>query len=144
MTTTLVTGATSNVGRPLVTDLLDAGVTVRALTRHPGSAGLPAAVQLVTAAADGLRGSIDRVAKLAGTTRTAVYRRVKSRGELVVGLLVHRFGVNPAPDSGELRRDLRLLQEIQLAFFTDPRSPGRPGRGAQRYPRRSRPRHCGV
>jgi AcrR family transcriptional regulator len=64
--------------------------------------------------------SIDRVAKLAGTTRTAVYRRVKSRGELVVGLLAHRFGVNPAPDSGELRRDLRLLQEIQLAFFTDP------------------------
>ena len=64
--------------------------------------------------------SIDRVAKLAGTTRAAVYRRVKSRGDLVVGLLVHRFGIDPAPDSGELLRDLRLLQELQLAFFTDP------------------------
>jgi hypothetical protein len=38
----------------LVTDLVDAGVTVRAVARHRGSAGLPAAVQLVTAAADGL------------------------------------------------------------------------------------------
>ncbi|MGH3767614.1 MAG: TetR-like C-terminal domain-containing protein [Pseudonocardiaceae bacterium] len=64
--------------------------------------------------------SIDRVAKLAETTRTAVYRRVKNRGELVVGLLVQRFGVDPAPDTGDLRRDLRLVQELQLAFFTDP------------------------
>jgi hypothetical protein len=38
----------------LVTDIVDAGVTVRAVTRRPGSAGFPAAVQLVTAAADGL------------------------------------------------------------------------------------------
>jgi AcrR family transcriptional regulator len=64
--------------------------------------------------------SIDRVAKLAGTTRAAVYRRVKSRGELVVGLLIRRFGTDPAPDSGELRRDLGLLQDLQVTFFTDP------------------------
>jgi AcrR family transcriptional regulator len=64
--------------------------------------------------------SIDRIAKLAGTTRAAVYRRVKSRGELVVGLLIRRFGTYPAPDSGELRTDLRLLQDLQRAFFTDP------------------------
>src|SRR5271163_3222263 len=31
-----------------------------------------------------------------------------------------RVGIDPAPDSGELRRDLRLLQELQLAFFNDP------------------------
>jgi nucleoside-diphosphate-sugar epimerase len=55
MTTILVTGATGNVGRPPVTDLVDACVTVRAVARHRGSAGLPAAVQLVTAGADGLR-----------------------------------------------------------------------------------------
>jgi AcrR family transcriptional regulator len=64
--------------------------------------------------------NIDRVAKLAGTTRAAIYRRAKTRGELVVALLVSRFGVDPAPDSGTLREDLRLLQELQRNFFNDP------------------------
>ncbi|WP_211241227.1 TetR/AcrR family transcriptional regulator [Pseudonocardia spinosispora] len=64
--------------------------------------------------------SIDRVAKLAGTTRTAVYRRVSNRGELVVGLLVHRFGSTPARDTGDLGRDLRAVQVLQAAFFSDP------------------------
>ena len=64
--------------------------------------------------------NIDRVAKLAGTTRAAIYRRAKTRGELVVGLLVSRFGVDPAPDSGSLREDLRLIQELQRNFFNDP------------------------
>src|SRR5690349_10170008 len=64
--------------------------------------------------------NIDRVAKLAGTTRAAIYRRAKTRGELVVGLLVTRFGSDPAPDSGELRRDLELLQQLQRDFFSHP------------------------
>src|SRR5580658_4984322 len=64
--------------------------------------------------------NIDRVAKLAGTTRAAIYRRTKTRGELVVGLLISRFGFDPAPDSGELRQDLQLLQQLQRAFFADP------------------------
>jgi AcrR family transcriptional regulator len=64
--------------------------------------------------------NIDRVAKLAGTTRAAIYRRAKTRGELIVGLLVSRFGVDPAPDSGNLRQDLRLIQELQRNFFNDP------------------------
>ncbi|WP_241523502.1 TetR/AcrR family transcriptional regulator [Mycobacterium sp. IEC1808] len=64
--------------------------------------------------------NIDRVAKVAGTTRAAIYRRAKTRGELVVGLLVNRFGVDPAPDSGNLKEDLRLVQELQRAFFNDP------------------------
>ena len=64
--------------------------------------------------------NIDRVAKLAGTTRAAIYRRAKTRGELVVGLLVTRFGSDPAPDSGELRRDLVLLQQLQRDFFSHP------------------------
>jgi AcrR family transcriptional regulator len=64
--------------------------------------------------------NIDRVAKLAGTTRAAIYRRAKSRGELVVALLVSRFGIDPAPDSGNLREDLRLIQELQRHFFVDP------------------------
>jgi AcrR family transcriptional regulator len=64
--------------------------------------------------------NIDRVAKLAGTTRAAIYRRAKTRGELVVTLLVSRFGIDPAPDSGNLREDLRLIQEAQRHFFIAP------------------------
>jgi uncharacterized protein YbjT (DUF2867 family) len=43
----LVTGATGRIGRALVAHLLDAGVPVRALTRRPAEAGLPAAVEVV-------------------------------------------------------------------------------------------------
>jgi AcrR family transcriptional regulator len=64
--------------------------------------------------------NIDRVAKLAGTTRAAIYRRAKTRGELVVGLLVSQFGSDPAPNSGQLRSDLLLLQELQRDFFSHP------------------------
>jgi AcrR family transcriptional regulator len=64
--------------------------------------------------------NIDRVAKFAGTTRAAVYRRAKTPGELVVALLVNRFGIDPAPDSGNLREDLRLIQELQRHFFVAP------------------------
>ena len=43
----LVTGATGRIGREVVAQLLDAGVPVRALTRRPEAAGLPAAVEVV-------------------------------------------------------------------------------------------------
>jgi uncharacterized protein YbjT (DUF2867 family) len=45
--TVLVTGATGNTGRHLVPALLEAGVRVRALVRHPLTAGLPAAVDVI-------------------------------------------------------------------------------------------------
>lgn len=45
--TVLVTGATGNVGRPLVEQLLAAGHRVRALTRDPARAGLPEGTQVV-------------------------------------------------------------------------------------------------
>jgi uncharacterized protein YbjT (DUF2867 family) len=44
----LVTGATGRVGRLVVAELLEAGVPVRALTRRPDAAGLPAAVDVVS------------------------------------------------------------------------------------------------
>jgi uncharacterized protein YbjT (DUF2867 family) len=43
----LVTGATGRIGRAVVSYLLDAGAPVRALTRRPATAGLPAAVDVV-------------------------------------------------------------------------------------------------
>jgi uncharacterized protein YbjT (DUF2867 family) len=42
----LVTGATGNIGRHVVTALLDEGQDVRALTRDPGRSGLPAEVDV--------------------------------------------------------------------------------------------------
>ena len=47
MHSVLVTGATSRVGRAVVDQLLTAGVPVRALTRRPDAARLPAAVEVV-------------------------------------------------------------------------------------------------
>ncbi|ONI75017.1 hydroxylase [Actinosynnema sp. ALI-1.44] len=46
--TILVTGATGNVGRPLVAQLLAAGHSVRALTRDPARADLPRGAEVVT------------------------------------------------------------------------------------------------
>ncbi|WP_123023728.1 NAD(P)H-binding protein [Mycolicibacterium stellerae] len=54
MNTILVTGATGNVGRPLVNQLAEAGVQVRAVTRAPDSAPFPADVEVVGSAAEGI------------------------------------------------------------------------------------------
>lgn len=55
--TILITGATGNVGRPLIDYLLAAGADVRAVSRDPSAADLPAAVQVVASPFDGLRGA---------------------------------------------------------------------------------------
>src|SRR4029450_9098879 len=52
----LVTGATGGVGRAVVAELLGAGVPVRALTREPATAGLPATVDGV----GGVTGALGR------------------------------------------------------------------------------------
>jgi uncharacterized protein YbjT (DUF2867 family) len=53
----VVTGATGNVGRPLVAELLAAGAEVRAVSRRPESAGLPAEVKVFERAADAVNGA---------------------------------------------------------------------------------------
>ena len=55
--TIVVTGATGNVGRPLVAELVAAGAQVRAVTRAPDTAGLPSGVEAVGSAADALPGA---------------------------------------------------------------------------------------
>jgi uncharacterized protein YbjT (DUF2867 family) len=55
--TILVTGATGNVGRPLVAELVAAGARVRAVTRTPKTAGFPSRVEVVGSAADALPGA---------------------------------------------------------------------------------------
>src|SRR5215218_6317759 len=57
MNAILVTGATGNVGRPLVTELVNAGARVRAVTRRPDTARFPDGVEVVTSAAEGVRGA---------------------------------------------------------------------------------------
>ncbi|NTY61528.1 NAD(P)H-binding protein [Mycolicibacterium sphagni] len=53
----VITGATGNVGRPLVEQLVKAGAHVRAVTRRPGEAGFPPGVEEVTDAGEALVGA---------------------------------------------------------------------------------------
>jgi uncharacterized protein YbjT (DUF2867 family) len=55
--TIVVTGATGNVGRPLVSQLVAAGAQVRAVTRTPAAAGFPDGVQAVSSAIEALPGA---------------------------------------------------------------------------------------
>jgi uncharacterized protein YbjT (DUF2867 family) len=53
----VVTGATGNVGRPLVAELVAAGAEVRAVSRQPKSAGLPPEVKVFDTAAVAIPGA---------------------------------------------------------------------------------------
>jgi uncharacterized protein YbjT (DUF2867 family) len=53
----VVTGATGNVGRPLVAELAAAGARVRAVTRTPETAQFPPAVEVVGSIAEALPGA---------------------------------------------------------------------------------------
>ena len=65
--TILVTGATGNVGRQVVQQLINRGADVRALVRNPENANLPASVQIVQGDLldlDSLRGALKGVSTL--------------------------------------------------------------------------------
>jgi len=53
----VVTGATGNVGRPLVDELVRAGAAVRAVSRHPATAGLPGGVAVSESVLSALPGA---------------------------------------------------------------------------------------
>jgi uncharacterized protein YbjT (DUF2867 family) len=86
----LIIGATGNVGRPLVAQLLARGATVRAISRHPATAGLPGGAEVVEAdpsRPDSLDGCFDGV--------TAIFlnaRAVKTAASEVL-TLAERAGV---------------------------------------------------
>lgn len=80
---------------------------------------LDAATELVIA--DGyVATSIDAIARRAGTTRQAVYRRHPSLPHILIAALSRRFGLDPAADTGSLRGDLVAVQRNQVDFFSDP------------------------
>ena len=83
MNTILVTGATGNVGRPLVDQLAAAGAHVRAVTRHPASTEFPPGVEVVASAAAGIRGA------------SAVFLNSRALGDELAAVvdLVRREGV---------------------------------------------------
>jgi uncharacterized protein YbjT (DUF2867 family) len=125
----LVTGATGRVGREVVAQLLDAGVPVRALTRRPETAGLPAAVEVVAGDLTvpesldaGLRGigAVFLVWVSPLTTAPAVVERLASHAQRVVLLssphqTPHPFFQQPNP-MAVLHADLeRLIAASGLA-----------------------------
>ncbi|MDT7538469.1 MAG: hypothetical protein QOI82_2054 [Actinomycetota bacterium] len=120
--TVLVTGATGRIGRPVVGELLAAGVPVRALSRTPAEANLPAAVDAVAGDLTDPE-SLERA--LAGvrtvfllwtvllTSAAAVLDRIAARAERVVLLssphqTPHPFFQQPNP-AADLHRDLERL-----------------------------------
>ena len=125
----LVTGATGRVGRALVAELLSAGVPVRALTRRPDAAGLPAAAEVVAgdltvpesldAALQGA-GAVFLVWTAPPATAPAVVARLASHARRVVFLssphqTPHPFFQQPNP-MAVLHADIeRLLATADLA-----------------------------
>lgn len=116
MTTVLVTGATGNVGRPLVTILANAGAKVRAVTRRPDDAGFPAGVDVVTTAPAGLRGA-DAVflnSRALGNDLAAVVRQARSEGVTrLVALSASNadddFSLQPSRFRGDRNKEVEQL-----------------------------------
>jgi uncharacterized protein YbjT (DUF2867 family) len=116
MTTVLVTGATGNVGRPLVTLLINAGTKVRAVTRRPDFSGFPAEVDVVTSASTGLDGA-DAVflnSRALGDDLATVVKRARSQGvtRLVALSAINAdddFSLQPSRFRGDRNKEVEQL-----------------------------------
>ena len=75
--TIVVTGATGNGGRPLVSELVTAGWRVRAVTRNRKTARFPDGVEVVTSALDALPGA------------SAVFLNSRALGEQLADVVSH-------------------------------------------------------
>lgn len=124
-----MTGATGRIGRLVVAELLDAGVPVRAFTRQPAKAGLPAAVEVVAgdftrpesldAALQGSAGTVFLLWTAPPATVPAVVERLASQARRVVFLssphqTPHPFFQQPNPMAALHAGIERLLGETRL------------------------------
>ena len=99
--TIVVTGATGNVGRPLVRQLAAAGARVRAITRSPQTAGFPAGVEAVRPAIDALSGA------------SAVFLNSRALGDGLVDVVAaaRRFGVTKLVALSAINADDDFLRQ---------------------------------
>jgi uncharacterized protein YbjT (DUF2867 family) len=95
--TIVVTGATGNVGRPLVAELVGTGAEVRAVSRRPESAGLPAEVKVFDTAAAAIPGAtaVFLNARALGAEMASVVREAQWHG---VAKLVALSAINADDD----------------------------------------------
>jgi uncharacterized protein YbjT (DUF2867 family) len=125
----LVTGATGRVGREVIDQLVAAGVPVRALTRRPDAAALPASVEVV-AGDFTMPESLDAVLKGVSaiflvwtappTTAPAVIERIATHAERVVLLSAphrtpHPFFQQPNPMAVMYAEIERLIAATGIA-----------------------------
>ncbi|AZM64718.1 MULTISPECIES: TetR/AcrR family transcriptional regulator [unclassified Streptomyces] len=92
-----------------------------AVLRQDVTEAIRAAVFEELAAVGYARMSIEGIARRAGVGKTAVYRRWRSKLHLVLDL-VSAIAVQglPAPDTGSLESDLRLLYEVSSRALRHP------------------------
>ncbi|MCG8477783.1 MAG: NAD(P)H-binding protein [Spirochaetales bacterium] len=107
--TILVTGATGKVGRPLVGYLLEAGVRVRALTRNPAAANLPAGTEVV-------KGNLSDTASLAGLFDGVAAAHLVGFGDDYAPLVNGSAVMDLAMRAG-VRKVTRLRGEVEKTPF---------------------------
>lgn len=64
--------------------------------------------------------SVEQVAKRAGVGKAAIYRRWRSKAELVFAHLLHDLDLRPPDDGGSLRADLAVLAHHLVVRLSDP------------------------
>lgn len=64
--------------------------------------------------------SIERVAAAAKIGKATIYRRWRSKAEMVFALVIHDEAITPLPDYGTLEHDLRALVEHVIALVSAP------------------------
>jgi AcrR family transcriptional regulator len=65
--------------------------------------------------------NVAAIASRAGVHETSIYRRWRTRGDLIVDALLDRSAlVIPAPDTGSIRGDLVELARLVIAYLSSP------------------------
>jgi uncharacterized protein YbjT (DUF2867 family) len=114
--TIVVTGATGNVGRPLVEHLVDAGADVRAVSRNPNAAELPTEVEVLSSVAAAVRGAsaLFLNSRALGNELASVVERAKTEGviRLVALSAINAdddFSRQPSRFRGDRNREVEQL-----------------------------------